>query len=214
MAKAEDMKVLEAWRKYNDDEEFGCSSKFRDFFKNRAFLSKNDQISLLKSVKYYSTYKNKRITAPLFCYEEKCGEGMRDCVFHYDQHSVLNISQLNVLPDEFVRYSIEDCPLYQDENLLNKNLNEFANFIYQMRNKFVHSATLFHLSEEFHGSTSFMVDYFEYEFRFFKNKPEFKGTIVLKLSPDNLEKILNRNFKTLLENYVEVRKTKQLPISK
>ena len=106
--------------------------------------------------------------------------------------------------DELVRYSIEDCPLFQNEKLLNKNLNEFANFIYEMRNKFVHNATLFHLSEEFLGSTSFMVDYIEYDFRYVK-KPEFRGTIILKLSPNNLEKLLKRNFKKMLESYIASR---------
>ncbi len=189
MAKADDMKVLEAWRKYNEDEEFGCSRKFRDFFKNRSYLSKNEQISLLQSIKYYSIREGKRMTSPLFCYQEECGKGTRDCVFHYGKPLGRDLTSLMSYEDnEFVRYGIEDCPLFRDDKLLNKNMNEFATFLYVMRNKFVHNATLFHLSEEFHGSTSFMVDYMEYDFRHIK-KPNFKGTIVLTLSPDNLEKL-------------------------
>jgi hypothetical protein len=203
--KAKDMKVLEALRQYNEIEGFGCNHKFRNFFKNRKYLSRNEQISLLESVKYYSIYRDKRISAPLFCYQEECGKGKRNCVFHYDQRSVWETnSYMSDEDDELLRFSIEDCPLIQNENLLNKNLNEFANFIYEMRNKFVHNATLFHLSVEFLGSTSFMVDYIEYEFRYVK-KPKFRGTIILKLSPNNLEKLLNRNFKKMLESYIASR---------
>jgi hypothetical protein len=201
--KMENGNVLKAWNDYNDRDGFGCSHKFRDFFKNKEYLSKNEQLSLLKSVKYYSTYKGKRVTAPLFCYEEKCGKGIRDCVFHYDRKSDWSVCA-NDKDEELARYGIEDCPLYHDENLLNKTLSEFANFIYQMRNKFVHNATLFHMSEEFLGSTSFMADYMEYDFRYVKEF-EFKGTIILQLSPENLERILYRNFKKMLESYVASR---------
>ena len=141
------------------------------------------------------------MSAPLFCYEEKCGKGNRECVFHYDQKLAWNALSMNGEDDEYSRYGITDCPLFQDEKLLNKTLNELANFIYQMRNKFVHNATMFHLAKSSQGFPSLMIDYIEYDFRYVKES-KFRGTILLELSSEKLEEFLNRNFKKMLESYI------------
>jgi len=201
---SENGNARKAWNNYNDRDGYGCSHKFRNFFKNPDYLTKSEQISLVQSVKFYSKYKGKRVSAPLFCYQEKCGRGNRDCVFHYDQKPVLHALSMNGEEDEYFRYGIEDCPLFQDGKLLNKTLNELANFIYQMRNKFVHNATLFHLAKKSQGFPSLMIDYIEYDFRHIREF-KFKGTILLELSSEKLEEFLNRNFKKMLESYIASR---------
>lgn len=181
--KLENEKVLRAWNKYN--KEHGCSHKFRNFFQNEDYLTKKEQLALLRSVSYYVSNNDNSLTdVPLFCYDApKCGKRRFGCKFVAD----------------------EECAALNNGKVLKDGIKEFANFLYEMRNKFVHDASMISLSEEFMGETSYLYDYIPYRLRYLK-RPSYKGFVGLKLSAQNLENILNRNFKKLLDNYIEIRK--------
>jgi hypothetical protein len=181
--KLENEKILSAWNTYN--KEHGCSHKFRNFFQNEDYLTKREQLALLRSVSYYVRNKDKSLTdVPLFCYDAlKCGKRRFGCKFVGD----------------------EECPALKEEKILKDGIKEFANFLYEMRNRFVHDANMINLSEEFRGEASFLYDYVPYKLRYLK-RPSYNGFVGLKLSAQNLENILGRNFKKLLNNYIDLRK--------
>ena len=154
----------------------GCSHKFRNFFKNPEYISKTEQITLLKSV--VGKNESSPTFVPLFCYDEtKCKK------FYSKEIRVY-----------------EACPVFQDERVLNKGITYFANFLYyNLRNKFVHDAKIIQLPDE----TDFLWDY-ENEVQTVRGK--YTGLIGLSLKSKTLEELLNRNFKKLLHNYVEARR--------
>lgn len=182
----ENEKVLTAWNTYN--KEHGCSHKFRNFFQNEDYLTKSEQLALLRSVSYYVRNKDKTLTeVPLFCHDApKCGKKRFGCKFVAD----------------------EECRALKEEKVLKDGIKEFANFLYEMRNRFVHNANMINLSEEFRGEASFLYDYVPYKLRYLK-RPSYNGFVGLKLSAKNLENILNRNFKKMLNNYIDMRKTNE-----
>jgi hypothetical protein len=180
--KLKNEKVLRAWNTYN--KEHGCSHKFRNFFQNEDYLTKREQLALLRSVSYYVRNKDNSLTdVPLFCYDApKCGKRRFGCKSVAD----------------------EECTALKEEKVLKDGIKEFANFLYVMRNRFVHDANMISLSEEFRGEASFLYDYVPYKLRYLK-RPSYNGFVGLKLSAQSLENILNRNFKKLLNNYIKIR---------
>ena len=154
----------------------GCSHKFRNFFKNTEFVTKSEQIILLKSV--VGKHEHSPTFVPLFCYDEtKCKK------FYSEENRVY-----------------EDCPIILEESVLNRGLTHFANFLYyNLRNKFVHDAKIIQLPDE----TDMLWDY-ENEVQTVRGK--YTGLIGLSLKSKTLEELLNRNFKKLLHNYVEARR--------
>jgi hypothetical protein len=176
----ENGKVLEAWNKYN--EEFGCSHKFRNFFTSQQYLSKKEKLHLLRSIQYFVESENgSKQTVPLFCYDKaRCGKRQHGCQF-----------------DSY------DCSAFNDEKIIKIALKEFANFLYELRNRFVHNAHMFMLSEEYaeYSGQSALADYIDYRFRYIK-RPNFKNQVIITLSALHLKGILDANFKKLLDSYI------------
>lgn len=174
--------IQKIWQEYNED--FGCSSKFRRFFLSSEYLSKKEQITLLKSICYFLRNNDGSISlVPLFCYsKEVCGPKDHGC--------------------EYVSHT--ECLAFKEEKILEKGIKEFANFLYNLRNKFIHDAHLFGLSSEVMGTTSFSAYYVPYKFRYIK-RPSYQRQVVIRLSGKKLEEILNRNFNKLLDTYIAMR---------
>ncbi|MCW4004637.1 MAG: PAS domain-containing protein [Candidatus Bathyarchaeota archaeon] len=179
-----DKKILKAWADYN--KEYGCSQKFRNFFLNETYITKAEQISLLKSVTYFIMDDNGTLcNVALFCYDkERCKAERFGCTFT----------------------SSEDCEAYKDDNIRKKGMKEFATFLYSMRNGFVHDANLIRLSEESMGTTALLWDFVPYKFHYI-SRNDYKGHVLMTLSVTSLEKIMDRNLKKLLDNYLLMRKS-------
>lgn len=173
--------IEKVWQEYNKD--FGCSGKFRRFFQNPDYLSKTEQMALLKSVCYLvEDDNNSKSLVPLFCYNKNvCGPRNYGC-----------------------RYDSENCPAYKEERILKKGIKEFADFLYNLRNRFVHDAHMFGLSREVLGTTSDFFTYVPYTFRHIR-RPSYNGFVVMRLTGKKLEEILNRNFEKLLDGYIDTR---------
>jgi len=174
--------VRKIYNEYNEN--FGCSHKFRNFFASQEYLEIEEQLNLLRSVCYFVKDKDNKISSvPMFCYDEaRCGKREHCCTFDN-----------------------ENCPAFSNEKVRKDGLKEFANFLYELRNRFVHSAHMFRLSEESARlGKSYVGDYFSYEFHYIK-KPLYEGGAMLNLSPLDLKRILDKNFKKLLDNYIAAR---------
>jgi hypothetical protein len=152
------------------NEEFGCSRKFRNFFASDIFLTKKEKLMLLRSVTIGAK--------PLFCYSEQCGEIKQICALRTDNN----------------------CLLFTDEKALKKALSEYANFLYILRNRFIHNACMFSLADTYDGAL--VLTEIPYKFRFSKQPPDFTGFLFLNLSVIELRNILNRNFKKLLDYHI------------
>jgi hypothetical protein len=180
-------KIRKIWEEYNKD--FGCSHKFRNFFAEQKYLEIEEQLKLLRSVYYFvKNENNKETSVPMFCYDKAiCGKSTHCRAF--DKYAFDN----------------KFCPASSDEKLRKTALKEFANFLYELRNRFVHNAHMFRLSEESArlGKSS-VYDYISYEFHYIK-KPPYAGAVRLKLSPVDIKRILEKNFKKLLDNYIKAR---------
>lgn len=183
--------ITKIYSKY--EKEHGCSSKFRNFFQE--YLTKKEKIELIKSISYYYTSEinSESNLVPMFCYEEKkCKTApYYSCPIHTDDSN--------------------SCKICNDEKSLKKSINEFAEFLYTLRSNFVHNAIIFDLASPQsitrpNGITmdAALVTYIQYKFRKIK-KPEYKGMILLQLTADHLENILDHNFKNLLMNYTTTR---------
>ncbi|MCL5950007.1 MAG: hypothetical protein M1490_05975 [Candidatus Bathyarchaeota archaeon] len=119
-------------------------------------------------------------SAPLFCYDkERCGGSCID-----------KNCQCNILTDERIK---------------EQSLKELANFLYELRNRFAHNAqmSLSSLKFEEYSVKSTLADYINYEFRYKRKK--FRGTILVKLSALDIKRIIDANFKKLLEDYLDNR---------
>ena len=181
--------VRKVYAKY--EEEYGCSSKFRNFFQK--YLTKKEKVKLLESIRYYvksNTDSSSSNLVPMFCFEE----------------NVCRLAPYHSCPMQ--NYDTKDCPICKDEKALKKSLNEFAEFLYTLRSNFVHNAIIFDLASpqsvtHSNGVTMDMAlaTYIQYHFKKI-NRPEYKGNILLELTANHLESILSRNFKRLLDNYI------------
>ncbi len=152
------------------NDRFGCNHKFRNFFTSKEFLTKKQKLRLLRSITNGSD--------PLFCYSVKCGETKRNCMFKPEN----------------------ECLLIKNEPFLKRALNEFANFLYQLRNRFVHNACMFNLADTYEDAYVFTD--IPYKFRYQKTHAEYKGFVFIGLSVIELKQILNCNFKKLLTYHV------------
>lgn len=179
------------------EKEYGCSGKFRSFFQN--FLTKKEKIKLIQSVRFFPRLKsglNSPNLFPLFCFEEsRCRPPpVQSC--------------------PLVSYDKQDCLICNDAKELKKVLDEFAEFLYTLRSKFVHDARMFALASpksvtHDNGVTISMGlwTYVDYSYRKLK-KPKYKGGLFLDLNALHLEKVLEHNFKKLLDNFVALRESK------
>jgi hypothetical protein len=165
-------KPQKAWDTYN--QEYGCSKKFRAFFTSDSFLTKEQKISLVRSI----TFGANGQTVPLFCYSEKCAGRKYHCL-----------------------YNNADCIASRDKTVLKKALKELANFLYVLRSKFVHDACMFTLADT--GNDSFVFEYFPYRFQFSKVPKEFDGFLFISLNVILLKQVLDSNFKKLLDYFID-----------
>jgi hypothetical protein len=204
----------EKFREYN--ETFGCSHRFRNFFVEQKFITKKEQMQLLKSISYYPQDGKQTSHVPMFCYSDnECGG--KDCFNKKNEIMCRGNDCFN--ESTCVRRELgclyikeENCPAYLSDQKLEKAIKEFANFLYTLRNRYVHNAHIFSLSSNdercFH--TPALLDYIvNYRFRDDKKKP-FTGCIVIRLDPQDLINIVNRNFKELLNQYTDIRLDKLL----
>lgn len=166
-------KVLKLWNKYN--EEFGCNRKFRNFFTSPKYFRKSEKLMLLGSI-YYDNGKHH---VPMFCYNEKlCGASGG---YHFDG-------------------CLDNCPISNNERLLRKSMNEFGNFLYELRNTFVHNASFFNFCHSYKNVSVIHRAYVSYRFRFVSN-PTFTGEVDIFLDSEFLNKTIRRVFKGLLWDY-------------
>jgi hypothetical protein len=189
-------KIKQIFNKYA--KEHGCSGKFRRFFQN--FITKKEKVELIKSVRFFPKLKsglNSPNLFPLFCFEE----------------SRCNPPPLQSCP--LVNYDQQDCLICSDAQELKKVLDEFAEFLYTLRSKFVHDARMFALASpntvtHDNGATLSMSlwTYIDYNFRKLKRE-KYEGLIMLDLTTRHLEGILKCNFKKMLDNFVRLREPKE-----
>ena len=175
---------------YSDD--YGLGTKFRTFFQE--YLTKQEKIELLKSIRCYNKSDNgsKSNLVPMFCFEE----------------NVCRLAPYYSCP--MVNYNRKDCPICINEKSLKKSLNEFADFLYSLRSKFVHNAIMFDLASSQSAThpngvtmTMSLVMYVnKHRFRD-RKRQKYTGNILLDLTAKNLETILNSYFKRLLNEYLE-----------
>ena len=204
-------------KKFNEyNEAFGCSQRFRNFFAEQKYITKKEQMNLLRSISYYPKDGKQTSHVPMFCYSDnQCGG--KDC---FDKKNEIMcrgndcFDELKCIKKEFGCLYVKDdkCPVYRSDQKLKKAIKEFANFLYTIRNNYVHNAQIFTLSsnDERYFNTPALLDYIvNYRFRDKKKKP-FTGCIEIRLDPQDVINIVNRNFKTLLNEYVVVRLEKLL----
>jgi len=177
------------WNEYN--EEYGCSSKFRRFFNNSEFITRDERIALLQSVSIFEK-ENPFFQVHPFCYDEKCP-----------------ITRIERVTDTSIMYGnprsdCEKCPLFEDDKKLKRGMEEYAQFLYEVRNRFVHDAILAPFPSGKRGifSSENVVSMTRYRFRR-SNKRAVILRVFITSGTDQLETILNRNFKKLLESCIE-----------
>jgi hypothetical protein len=167
------------------------------FSRSLNYLTKEEKVKLLQSIQFYPTLENGTISShlmPMFCFDKN------HCYF---EQPFLSCPLRN--------YDKDDCPVCKDKEKLKKGLNDFAAFLYTMRNNFVHNAHLPPLAPPLEpivhkgGATMSMSTATHIHHKFTRRRPNYDGWILLDLSVNHLEKILNRNFKKLLDKYVETR---------
>lgn len=168
------------WNEYN--KKYGCSGKFRSYFQN--YLSEKEQIELLTTIQVFDLVDGKNELVPLFCYDKNaCGS---------------KVSQCNM------GYVFANCTALNNKKLAKDGIKEFSEFLYSLRNEFVHDAHIFHFSEKLSGETVPFFTYIPYEFRYLK-RPFYSGIVTLRLTVADLERKLSRDFKKLLRNYIKMR---------
>jgi hypothetical protein len=166
---------------------YGCSGKFRSYFQN--YLSEKEQIELLTTIQVFESVNGKDELVPLFCYDKNaCSDKVNLCNRGY----------------VFV-----NCTALNKKKIAREGIKEFSDFLYSLRNKFVHDAHVFYFSEKASEEPIPFFTYIPYEFKHIK-KPSYSGMVVLKLTVADLEKKLNRDFKKLLTNYIKMRCNMQI----
>jgi len=178
------------WNEYN--KEFGCSSKFRRFFNNSEFITKDEQIALLQSVSIFEKDRPYFRVHP-FCFDKNCP------ITNIERVTSVSIMTGNPRSD------CEKCPLFEDHKKLKKAMDEYALFLYEVRNRFVHNASLVPFpsgKRSLFGSEEEMVSITRYRFR-----RDRKRAVILRVfinsGTDQLEIILDRNFKKMLKSCIE-----------
>ena len=169
---------LSLWDEYNKIH--GSSGKFRRFFKN--YLSKDENIDLIRSVLSKAKLKvspTSELLVPRFCYEDKCNVRFLSCNFDRNK---------------------DNCPLVSSPSKLRRAIKNFSDFLYSLRNSFVHQANIVLLSEvDYNGTPVLLLEYI----------PAKKTNLVIRLAPEQLETLLEKNFKKLLDDYITNRKGTQ-----
>jgi hypothetical protein len=178
------------WNEYN--KECGCSSKFRRFFNNSEFITKDEQIALLRSVSIFEKDRPYFRVHP-FCFDKNC-----------PITNIERITSVSIMTGN-PRSDCGDCPLFEDHKKLKKAMGEYALFLYEVRNRFVHNASLAPFpsgKSSLFGSEEKMVSITRYRFR-----RDRKRAVILRVfitsGTDQLEIILDRNFKKMLKSYIE-----------
>ncbi|MCJ7559257.1 hypothetical protein MUO79_01400 [Candidatus Bathyarchaeota archaeon] len=185
-----DLKKL--WKEYND--KFGCSGKFRRFFKNKEYLTKENQLVILRSIITFTRKGNGQYSRiHPFCYEKTCPQ-------------VLSSSTCPFKKSILYECDYPKCSLGGDSQKLGKRIGYFADFLYEIRNHFVHDAKMFSLPT---GTAKFDWDknliHLRYKFPCEKSATEKR--ILCCLGAKQLEQILNRNFKKLIDSYITSRES-------
>lgn len=173
--------INKLWNDYNID--FGCSGKFRKYFQN---LKEQEQVELLTTIQFFQNVNGNNEPVPLFCYDNKdCSDKVNLCVMGY------------VFPN---------CPVLNDKKRLNDSIKELSEFLYTLRNRFVHDAVMPHFSESSHENTVIpLLHYIPYEFKYI-SQPNYSGNVWLRLRASDLENKVRRDFKSLLLNFIKTRK--------
>jgi hypothetical protein len=184
------------WNEYN--EKFGCSGKFRRFFGNEEYVNRDEQINLLRSVSAFRRKGNSYVFTHPFCYEEKCPTVPSEsgtCPGRKEE------KQQQVLYE----CDYKKCPLPTDDRKLKNGISQFAEYLYEVRSRFVHGAVLPNLPSGkktlfSHGDN--MITMREYRFRKSGGRAKILR-VFFNLGPKQLEDILNRNFMKLLDAYIK-----------
>jgi hypothetical protein len=173
---------------------YGSSGKFRLFFQK--YLSEKEQTELLTSVLVLESTPDGlsiREFVPLFCYrKELC----------YDNAVHCKIGQI-----------VSNCPAIRDKKILKDGIREFAEFLYQIRNKFVHNAVVYNLPELASKELEWQFTYIPYKFKYIKSPPFYNDYVLFRIAFFDIEKIFERNFKKLLKNYIEGRRKEKYRLS-
>lgn len=169
---------VNVWHEYNRIH--GSAEKFRAFFSK--YLTKDEKIKLMKSVQFLGGEGKEFF--PLFCFKgAECHVNHSYCTFDRNK---------------------EKCPVYVSEKRMSESIRECANFLYEMRSKFVHEAKLFLFPKplpEGVGGSSSLFDYIEY--RFTRKDYFHKGLIKLELFSNQFTELVKKYLKKLMQRYTE-----------
>ena len=149
----------------------GCSGKFRRFFID--YLDDEEKISLLGRIKISSdnTSSNGKIVA--FCYLGNICD------------SQINESWCNIEVER------TEGPIVQDKRKLKKSLTELCNFLYEMRNQFVHAGRIPIFPT---ANVNFVSDFYETRI--------YKGVIINELTIEFLYSLVAKYLSKLLDSYL------------
>jgi hypothetical protein len=173
--------INKIWNEYNKI--YGCSGKFRTYFQK--YLNQKEQIELLTTLLISDTVNGNLEFVPFLCYDKKtCSQFVTHCK---------------------IGHVFANCPAFNNKKLVKDGIREFAEFLYNLRNKFVHDAHIFHLTELCFGEPAWLFTYIPYEFKYIK-RPSYSGMVVLRLTVTDLENKLLRDFKKLLSSFIGIRK--------
>jgi len=171
------IRVIKLWDDYIKIH--GSAEKFRTFFVK--YLTKDEKFELMKSVQFWK--REQKTFLPLFCFKGKeCNVSHGYCEFDINK---------------------EKCPSYASEKKMQRGIRECANFLYSLRNRFVHEARLINFPEPLPGGvggSSWLYDYVEY--RFLSGR-YFQGTIKMDLFSERLVKLGRKYLKQLMQDYLE-----------
>jgi len=179
------------WNEYN--QEYGSSGKFQKFFENYKYVSRDEQIALVGSVETYIKKSNGSLSlVKLLCHEATCPEEKKEV----DSNLGLVLAHLGC--------DYQKCPLLEDDGKLKRGIGDFAGLLYEIRNRFVHNALLTQFPSgkmSRFNVESPVVSMKELRFRKTKRRARtLRATIAF--GAEQLETILNYNFKQLLDAYV------------
>ena len=183
------------------------------FLRIPKYLDKKEQLNFLKSIAYYPQIGKQKSNVPMFCYsDELCGG--KECYDDKNECFGKDCFDERVCVRKTLGcLYVEDanCPAYLTHKILTDGMKEFANFLYSIRNSYVHNAQIFTLS--FNNDRYFQrpsLHDFVVNYRFLdRHKKPFTGCIVIRLDPQDIINIMERNFKKMLDEYIAVRTREQ-----
>jgi hypothetical protein len=179
------------WNEYN--QEYGSSGKFQKFFENQQYVTRDDQIALVRSVETYIKKSDGSLSLMnLLCHEATCPEEEKEV----DS----NLGRVRAI----LGCDYQKCPLLEDDKKLKMGIGDFTGLLYEIRNRFVHNAVLTQFPSgkmSRFNVESHTISMKELRFR----KTERRARTLRATFPygaEQLETILNHSFKQLLDAYI------------